>query len=150
MSTSNLHVIVGLGTTGISCARYLKDKGIPFAVTDTRENPPHFSALQQIAPNVTTAFGHLDESLLKTAEKIILSPGIALREPVIAQQLKRGVPVVGDIELFAQAVNAPVIAITGTNAKSTVTTLVGKMAAEAGYHVQVGGNLGIPALDLLA
>lgn len=150
MSTSNLHVIVGLGATGISCARYLTEKAIPFAVTDTRECPPHFSALQQIAPNVKTAFGHLDESLLKTAEKIILSPGIALREPVIAEQLKRGVPIIGDIELFAQAVNAPVIAITGTNAKSTVTTLVGKMAAEAGYHVALGGNLGIPALDLLA
>lgn len=149
MSTSNLHVIVGLGATGISCARYLKSKGIPFAVTDTRKNPPHLAALQQIAPEVLTALGQLDVTLLEKAEKIILSPGIALREPVIAEQLKRGVPVIGDIELFAQAVNAPVIAITGTNAKSTVTTLVGKMAAEAGYHVQVGGNLGIPALDLL-
>lgn len=150
MSTSNLHVIVGLGITGLSCARYLKEQGIPIAVTDTRPNPPHLAALQAICPDVKTAFGGLDESLLNQAAVIVLSPGIALREPIIAKQIQRGVPVVGDIELFAQAIKVPVIAITGTNAKSTVTTLVGEMAKAAGLDVQVGGNLGIPALDLLA
>ena len=73
-----------------------------------------------------------------------MSPGVALHEPAIAEQVKQGIPVIGDIELFAQAVKAPVIAITGTNAKSTVTTLVGEMAQAAGYQVEVGGNLGVP------
>jgi len=149
MSISELHVIVGLGVTGLSCARYLKDRNIPFAVTDTRTNPPHLAALQQTYPDIPVALGGFDTSLLDNAASIILSPGIALREPVIAKQVKRGIPVIGDIELFARAVTAPVIAITGTNAKSTVTTLVGEMAKAAGYNVQIGGNLGVPALELL-
>ena len=150
MSNPNLHVIVGLGATGLSCARYLKQHGIPIAVTDTRPNPPHLAELQAIVPGVRLALGGIDTPLLHEATKIVLSPGVALHEPAIAAQVKRGTPVIGDIELFAQAVNVPVIAITGTNAKSTVTTLVGKMAEAAGYQVQVGGNLGVPALDLLA
>lgn len=150
MSSSELHVIVGLGATGLSCACYLKDRGLPFAVTDTRDNPPQLAALHQIDSNIPVALGGFNASLLDKATSIILSPGVALREPAIARQVERGVPVIGDIELFARAVKVPVIAITGTNAKSTVTTLVGEMAAAAGYHVQAGGNLGIPALDLLA
>ncbi len=149
MSMSELHVIVGLGATGLSCARYLRERGMQVAVTDTRSNPPHLAALQKSYPDIPVALGGFDASLLGNAASIILSPGVALREPAIAQQVKRGIPVIGDIELFAQAVSVPVIAITGTNAKSTVTTLVGKMAEAAGYNVQVGGNLGIPALDLL-
>lgn len=149
MSTSELHVIVGLGVTGLSCARYLKDRNIPFAITDTRTNPPHLDAIHQAYPGTPVALGGFDATLLDKAASIILSPGVALREPVIAKQVKRGIPVIGDIELFARAVKAPVIAITGTNAKSTVTTLVGEMAKAAGYNVQVGGNLGIPALELL-
>lgn len=147
--SSELNVIVGLGVTGLSCARYLKDCGLSVAVTDTRENPPHLAALSQAYPDIPVALGEISAALLDKATSIILSPGIALREPVIAKQVKRGIPVIGDIELFARAVKAPVIAITGTNAKSTVTTLVGKMAEASGYNVQVGGNLGIPALDLL-
>ncbi|VVC76346.1 UDP-N-acetylmuramoylalanine--D-glutamate ligase [Aquicella siphonis] len=150
MSVAELNVIVGLGATGLSCARYLKQCGVEFAVTDTRPNPPHLAELYRIEPDVRVALGGLDPSLLSKAGRIILSPGIALREPAIAEQVRRGTPVIGDIELFAHAVSAPVIAITGTNAKSTVTTLVGKMAEAAGYQAEAGGNLGIPALDLLA
>jgi UDP-N-acetylmuramoylalanine--D-glutamate ligase len=146
---SNLHVVGGLGVTGLSIVRYLQSQAIPVAVTDTRQSPPNIDILKRDFPQVPTYFGKLDEEILGKAAKIILSPGIALREPVIAAQIARGVPVMGDIELFAQAVKVPVIAITGTNAKSTVTTLVGEMAKEAGYHVGVGGNLGIPVLDLL-
>lgn len=146
---SDLHVIVGLGATGLSCARYLYNRGIPIAITDTRDNPPFLEALQKDCPTAELSLGKLDETLLAKAARIVLSPGVALRDPAIAKQVKRGIPVVGDIELFAESVLVPVIAITGTNAKSTVTTLVGKMAAEAGRLVQVGGNLGIPALELL-
>ncbi len=149
MSTSDLSVVVGLGVTGYSCVRYLKERGLSVAVVDTRQQPPYLDALMKTYPDVPLALGHLNHPLLEKASRIILSPGIALREPAIAAQLARGIPVIGDVELFAQVVKVPVIAITGTNAKSTVTTLVGKMAEAAGYHVQVGGNLGVPVLDLL-
>lgn len=149
MSIPNLHVIVGLGATGFSCVRFLKERGVPIAVTDSRPNPPHLATLQKLYPDVPVSLGALDSALLEKASVIVLSPGIALREPAIATQAKRGVPVIGDIELFAKTVTVPVIAITGTNAKSTVTSLVGEMAKAAGYRVEVGGNLGVPALDLL-
>lgn len=147
--SDNLHVIVGLGHSGFSAARYLAKNNVPIAVTDNRQNPPHLKAFQETFPTIFVSTGKWDDVLLKKAAKIILSPGISLQEPAIVQQISRGIPVVGDIELFANVVNAPTIAITGTNAKSTVTTLVGKMAEAAKLSVQVGGNLGVPALDLL-
>lgn len=149
MSQANLQVVVGLGATGISCVHYLKQHAFNVAITDTRAQPPNLDALLKSYPDIPVALGGLDKKLLSEAARIILSPGIPLYEPAIAEQVKRGIPVIGDIELFAQAVKAPVIAITGTNAKSTVTTLVGLMAEAAGYQVQVGGNLGVPSLDLL-
>jgi len=145
----DLNIIIGLGATGISCARYLRQKGLPFAAMDTRQNPGNLAEFKNLFPDVQVVTGQLDQQLLDRATQLIVSPGVSIQEPAIAAQMAKGVTVVGDIELFAQAVNAPVIAITGTNAKSTVTTLVGKMAAAAGKRVQVGGNLGTPALDLL-
>lgn len=149
MSIKNLHVIVGLGTTGLSCLQYLVAKKIPVAVTDTREDPPGLALLKQSYPEIMMSLGELSEDLLDEAEVIVCSPGVSLQEPVIAKQSAKGKPVIGDIELFAQAANAPIIAITGSNAKSTVTTLVGMMVEAAGLKAQVGGNLGVPALDLL-
>lgn len=146
----NLNVIVGLGLTGLSCARYLNQLKLPFAVVDSRVNPPHLAEFKNLFPTVPFATGRWDETLLSQAEKLILSPGISLKEPAIYAQIEKGIPVIGDIELFAQNTKKPVIAITGTNAKSTVTTLVGEMAKNAKKNVRVGGNLGIPALDLLA
>ena len=146
---ADLHVIIGLGATGFSCARYLKSRQIPFAVIDSRTNPPQLAAFKESFPEVQVELGSLDTPLLKKAGVIVLSPGVALHEPAIARQVAAGKKIVGDIELFAQAVKAPVIAITGTNAKSTVTTLVGLMVTEAGLQAAVGGNLGTPALDLL-
>ncbi len=145
----NLHVIVGLGATGFSCARHLIAQGATVAVTDSRSNPPQLEEFKKAYPQIVLSLGAIDEVLLNKAQTVIVSPGISLQEPAIAVQIKRGVRVVGDVELFAQAVNAPVIAITGTNAKSTVTTLVGMMAEAANLCVKVGGNLGVPALDLL-
>lgn len=147
--SQDLHVIVGLGVTAVSCARHLTQQNIPIAVTDTRQNPPHLAEFKQAYPNAPVSLGQLDEALLNKATKLIVSPGISVQEPALQRQLARGIPIVGDIELFAQEVTAPVIAITGTNAKSTVTTLVGEMAIAAGLRTQVGGNLGVPALDLL-
>lgn len=145
----NLHVIVGLGASAVSCARFLTQKNIPIAMIDTRANPPNLAQVKHDFPNVEIICGGLSDELLDKAAQIVISPGVAIAEPAIARQIARGTSVIGDIELFAQAVNAPVVAISGTNAKSTVTTLVGQMAEAAGLNVKVGGNLGVPALDLL-
>lgn len=149
MKQQHFYVIVGLGITGLSCAHFFAKRNLPFAVIDTRESPPLLTEFRKFYPKVDVSLGQWDEALLNKATEIILSPGIPLQTPAIQKQLLQGKSVVGDIELFARAVNSPVIAITGTNAKSTVTTLIGEMAKTAGLRVQVGGNLGLPALDLL-
>lgn len=142
-------IVVGLGRTGLSCARYLHSRGVAFAVTDNRTSPPESAALRQLAPETEVAFGGFDEALLDSATQIVVSPGVSLREPFLLAAANRGVPIAGDIELFARAAQAPVAAITGTNGKSTVTTLVALMAEAAGKRVLAGGNLGRPALELL-
>jgi UDP-N-acetylmuramoylalanine--D-glutamate ligase len=142
-------LIVGLGETGLSCARYLMRQGVPAAVTDSREQPPGLQRLRDELPDLALFLGGFQPQVFAAAERIIVSPGVALTEPLVAAALARGVPVLGDIELFARAVQAPVVAITGSNGKSTVTSLVAAMAARAGRRVAVGGNLGQPALDLL-
>lgn len=142
-------IVVGLGRTGLSCARYLQSRGVVFAVTDSRAAPPESSALRQLVPDADIAFGGFDETLLDGATQIVVSPGVSLREPFLVNAANRGVPIAGDIELFAREAKAPVAAITGTNGKSTVTTLVARMAEAAGKRVLAGGNLGRPALDLL-
>jgi UDP-N-acetylmuramoylalanine--D-glutamate ligase len=142
-------VIVGLGRTGLSCARYLRALGWRIAVTDTRLEPPQLGALRELDARIPLRLGALDTRLLEDALCVVASPGVSLEQPFFAEARRRGLEVVGDIELFARAVDAPVAGITGTNGKSTVTTLLGRMAARAGVAVRVGGNLGEPALDLL-
>lgn len=148
--SQKLHIVVGLGVTGNSCVRFLTQQHLPVVVMDTRVNPPQLSEFKKTFPAVPVKLGPLDETLLSEASKVVMSPGVSIQEQAIARTMAKGIRVVGDIELFAEHANAPVIAITGTNAKSTVTTLVGKMAEEAKLVTQVGGNLGTPALDLLA
>jgi UDP-N-acetylmuramoylalanine--D-glutamate ligase len=142
-------IVVGLGRTGMSCVRYLQARGLRFAVTDSRDTPPESQALEQLSPDAEASFGAFDEALLDGATQIIVSPGVSLREPFLSSAAQRGVPIVGDIELFAREAQAPVAAVTGTNGKSTVTSLVALMAQAAGKRVLAGGNLGRPALDLL-
>jgi UDP-N-acetylmuramoylalanine--D-glutamate ligase len=142
-------IVVGLGRTGLSCARFLRARGFDFAVTDNRAAPPEAKALAQLAPDVPTRFGAFDAALLKGASQIIVSPGVSVREPFVAAAAAQGVPILGDIELFAREARAPITAITGTNGKSTVTTLVARMAQASGRRTIAGGNLGRPALDLL-
>ena len=143
-------VIVGLGRTGLSCARYLREHGWRLAVTDTRPQPPQLAALRALDPEIPVRLGALDTRLLDDALCVVVSPGVSLEDPFLVEARRRRLEIVGDIELFARAVDAPVAGITGTNGKSTVTTLVGRMALRAGVPVRVGGNLGEPALDLLA
>ncbi len=142
-------VIAGLGRTGISCARYLHARGWRLAVTDTRAQPPELAALRALDASIPVSLGALDARLLDGAVCVVASPGVSLAEPFFAAARRLGLEILGDVELFARAAHAPVVGITGTNGKSTVTTLVGRMAARAGLKVQVGGNLGEPALDLL-
>lgn len=142
-------LVVGMGATGLSCARFLSLRGIEVAVTDSREHPPALACLQEELPDVALFPGALDVEAFERAERIVVSPGVSMQEPLIQAAKQRGIEVIGDIELFAHNVSAPVIAITGSNGKSTVTTLVGLMAGRAGRDVRVGGNLGTPALDLI-
>lgn len=144
-----MNVIIGLGETGMSCVRYCLRRGLPFAVTDSRENPPGLEELNQIAPSAIKALGGISRELIQEASRLIVSPGISLLYTPIAEASQRGIPVIGDIELFLQEVKAPVVGITGSNAKSTVTTLVGEMASKTGKKVVVAGNIGIPVLDVL-
>jgi len=148
-NNTKLKVIVGLGKTGLSCVRYLAKYGCNIAVVDNREDPPGLQELQQDFFNIPIHVGGFPEEILSKADELIISPGISLKEPAIAKQIKTGIPAIGDIELFARSARAPIVAVTGSNGKSTVTTLVGEMAKCAGLRVKVGGNLGTPALDLL-
>ncbi len=141
-----LKVVAGLGISGVSAVNFLHERGYQVAVTDSRAHPPGHD---QIPVGIQTSFGQLDTELLLQAEEIILSPGLAPQLPEIQQAIAKGIPVVGDIQLLRRATEVPIVAITGSNAKSTVTTLIGLMAKEAGKKVAVGGNLGRPALDLL-
>jgi UDP-N-acetylmuramoylalanine--D-glutamate ligase len=142
-------LVVGLGKTGLSCARFLRGQGLTVAVTDSRPNPPGLDQLAQDMPDLAVFTGGFQPDVFAVANRLVVSPGVPLAEPLIQAALARGAEVVGDIELFADAAKAPVAAITGSNGKSTVTTLVGLMARQAGLQVAVGGNLGDPALDLL-
>jgi UDP-N-acetylmuramoylalanine--D-glutamate ligase len=142
-------VVVGLGKTGASCVRYLAKRGMRVSATDSRRTPPGLAELGVLADGIDLRLGGFDMSLLDDAAQVLMSPGVSLDEPIAKEARARGIDVLGDVELFARAVRAPVIGITGTNGKSTVTTLVARMAAAAGRRVLAGGNLGEPALDLL-
>lgn len=141
-----LKVVAGLGISGVSAVNYLYQQGYQVAVTDSRELPP---GADKIPADVIKSFGKLDQDLLLQAEEIILSPGLAPQLPAIQAARDHGIAVISDIQLLRRATDVPIVAITGSNAKSTVTTLVGEMANHAGKKVAIGGNLGRPALDLL-
>ncbi|HKJ51350.1 MAG TPA: UDP-N-acetylmuramoyl-L-alanine--D-glutamate ligase [Gammaproteobacteria bacterium] len=143
------YLVVGLGLTGYSVAAYLLRHGYRCRVQDTRDIPPYLGQLQAQFDTVDFYAGALDAALLDWAEVIVMSPGLSIRRPEIEQAAELGKQVVGDIELFARLVDAPVAAISGSNGKSTVTRLVGEMLARDRKAVAVGGNIGTPALDLL-
>jgi len=142
-------VVVGLGKTGASCLRYFAKRGIAVMATDSRRAPPGLAELGTLADSLDLRLGGFDLSLLDGASQVLISPGVSLEEPIARAARARRIPVLGDVELFGRLVQAPVIGITGTNGKSTVTTLVACMAAAAGRRVLAGGNLGVAALDLL-
>ncbi|RLP53659.1 MAG: UDP-N-acetylmuramoyl-L-alanine--D-glutamate ligase [Ketobacter sp.] len=144
------HVVIGLGKTGLSCARFLTRLGCDVVVIDTRNEPPGKTDLVSELPHVPLLTGDLKQFDLTSAQELIVSPGISIRSAAIKKAINAGVPIAGDVELFARSVAAPVIAVTGSNGKSTVVTLVGKALEAAGYEVCVAGNIGLPVLDALS
>jgi len=154
-------VVLGLGDTGLSMARWLARRGAVVRVADSRVAPPHAARLARELPQVPLATGKFSDAALAGADLIAISPGIDRREAPIAGAVKRGVPVVGDVELFAQALKAliphpsslippRILAITGSNGKSTVTVMTGEICRAAGRETVVAGNIGLPVLDALA
>jgi len=150
VDSSKKRVVVGLGITGLSCARYLYQRGLLFTVVDTRAEPPALDELRCEMPDVECFVGDYPLEIVTTAAELIVSPGISMDAPIVLQAQGAGADVVGDIDLFMREARAPVIGITGSNAKSTVTELLGQMGQDAQLNVGVGGNLGTPALDLLS
>ena len=152
IALKNKHVLVlGLGETGLSVLRWLNTQGAHLSVADTRDNPPSVAALQAQLPLISIYTGAFKAAHFAEIDLIVVSPGVALSEPVIQEAINRGVMVVGDVELFAQyrSPDAKVIAITGSNGKTTVTSLVGDMCKAAGLKTIVAGNIGLPVLDAL-
>jgi UDP-N-acetylmuramoylalanine--D-glutamate ligase len=147
--SQSLYLVAGLGKTGHSIAGYLKRRNKPFIVFDTRQNVSGLADFTKEFPGVDVFLEVLPTTVYEQLEAIIASPGVALDEPFMQEAFRLNIPVYGDIECLARESKAPMIAITGTNGKSTVTTLVGEMAKEAGLSVAVAGNIGLPVLDLL-
>lgn len=144
--TNKTITIIGLGTTGLSCVDFFKDKQATLRVIDTRVNP---AGTDKLPADIPLHKGGLNREWLLSSDLIVISPGLALATPEIQEAIKAGVEIVGDIELFCREANVPIIAITGSNGKSTVTSLVAEMAKQAGIKVGMGGNIGVPALSLL-
>ncbi|MDC0609282.1 UDP-N-acetylmuramoyl-L-alanine--D-glutamate ligase [Vibrio sp.] len=144
----NKVVVVGLGVTGLSVINFLKryHSDVVVKVIDTRPSPP---GMESVPSEVECFTGGWQQDWLHNADLVVVNPGIALAKPEIQSVIERNIPVVGDIELFAWHADKPVIAITGSNGKSTVTDLTGVLARASGLSVGVGGNIGVPALELL-
>jgi len=142
-------LVVGLGETGFSVAKFLHQHAFSFAVIDSRNKPPFNDALLQDFPDTPVFTGRFDKTAFDVATHLIVSPGISLQEELIQKALLSGTKLISDIDLFACSTNKPIIAITGSNGKSTVTTMLGAMGNAANKKTAIGGNLGKPALDLL-
>ena len=150
ITSDKRRIIIGLGHTGQSIARFFARRGLPFAACDTRESGAAIDAFKRQYPDAELQTGPLNSEWLSQADELVISPGVAKDQPAIQVAIASGAKLIGDIDLFAREVTAPIIAITGSNGKSTVTTLVWQMAIDAGCRAEIGGNIGIPVLDLLA
>jgi UDP-N-acetylmuramoylalanine--D-glutamate ligase len=143
-------LIVGLGLTGLSLVRFLSQNDVQVTVVDSRDCPPNILEMERDFPHVSVHKGQGNEAVFNEASHLIVSPGVSLELAAIKAAKKRGAKVLGDIDVFAVCADSEIACITGSNGKSTVTTLLGEMATQAGLDVRVGGNLGVPALDLLS
>ncbi len=143
------YIIVGLGQTGLSVVHFLNAQGANWCAVDTRDEPPGIAVLRAQFPNNDIHTGPLELSYFQGVDEVILSPGLSPHHPILEELAQQGIPIIGDIELFARAHLGKVVGITGSNAKSTVTTVVAKMVETAGLAMRMGGNIGITALSLL-
>ena len=152
--TQSASVIVGLGSTGLSCAKYFSARGQAFKVVDSRLNPPSMEELKRLMPEVECELGEFSRQTFLGAGELVVSPGVSLKTPEIVAAQKAGVPVSGDIDIFSKVVTAPIVAVTGSNGKSTVVAMLTEILRKAGKNFGLGGNLdGVnfkPVLDLLA
>lgn len=142
-------LVVGLGITGLSVVRYLSALGENLMVVDSRDIPPKLNEMHQHYSDIPVYTGAFKNKLFVNAQRIVVSPGVALSEPALVAASEAGIDIIGDIDLFANEVTAPVVGITGSNGKSTVTALLSEMIAQSGRKVATGGNIGTPALELL-
>lgn len=149
ISSDRVRAVVGLGVSGVSTANFLAKQGLDFFVVDSRENPPGLEQVKTICPEDRIYTGSLDALKELGVTELFVSPGIALSTPILKELAAQGVQMRGDIDLFRDYVKAPFVAITGSNAKSTVTTLLNELLLALGKKSVAGGNLGRPALDLL-
>jgi UDP-N-acetylmuramoylalanine--D-glutamate ligase len=145
---AHLPVIIGLGKTGLSLAQYFVQKKQPFVVWDTRIAPPGIESFKSSFPNVLLLTGPLAPGALDKAAMLIVSPGVPLKESVIQSAIEHNIPVIGDVNLFAEQVDCQLVGVTGSNGKSTVTMLVAEMARQAGQRAWAAGNIGLPVMDL--
>lgn len=147
--SKSIYLVAGLGQTGRSIAHYLKRRHLPFILYDTRASLDNLAEWKTAFPDTSLFLADLPSDIYPQIKEIIASPGVPLDSVVLKEARQKDIPIIGDIECFARAIQAPVIAITGTNGKSTVTSLVGEMAKADGLKVAVAGNIGLPVLDLL-
>jgi UDP-N-acetylmuramoylalanine--D-glutamate ligase len=147
-------LVLGLGISGMSMVRWLTNRGASVRAADTRSAPPLIGRIRDEFPGVDIRLGEFQEHSFSGVDVVAISPGVPLAEPLVRRARDKGVPIVGDIELFAQVrreyLHCKVIAITGSNGKSTVTEMVGAMCKAAGVRTQVAGNIGVPVLDVLS
>ena len=140
-------VILGIGITGLSCARFLHRHQISFAVNDSRAMPISPGDFKHQFADNTLVLGQWDSALIAQAEVLIVSPGIDISVPEISHAIAKNCDVIGDIELFCRLSDTKIIAVTGSNGKSTVVSMLNYVGNALGYHVQLGGNIGLPVLD---
>jgi len=152
-SSKGKSVIIGLGKTGLSVAKYLASKNVDFKILDTRIEPPKYDELRSLFPDIEIEAGELNRKTVLEAKELIVSPGVAIKTPIITEAKNRGIPVRGDIDIFSKSVRSPIVAVTGSNGKSTVVAILAKILEKAGKNYGLGGNLDgenfKPALDLL-
>ncbi len=141
-------IIFGAGATGLSCARYFESEGVSYVVVDDNPSPLARKALDTINPHIP--FCKTNAKMILGASEIVVSPGVALSKPCLVEAKKQGIPITGDVAMFGRLADAPMVAITGSNGKSTVTAMLGHVAACERKGVSVGGNIGKPCLDLLS
>lgn len=149
VSEQKLHLVIGLGATGLSCVRYLVSQNIPVMVVDTRDNPPKLAECRDAFPAVEIHLGQFSEAVFSKADVLVVSPGMSLDDPCIQRCLHNNISVMGDVEIFARDAKAPIVAITGSNGKSTLTTVMGELITNAGFQAVVCGNIGLPVLDAI-